>query len=187
MRLEAVLDFPGKFVPLDSAQQTRLRKTFFPPLVLLECLNEVCPGAAPQKDSDAPRNPNQSPEEMFYTFVNKLAQICDFQPKGNTVTAIAVIWRNGRICYILASNRRTTGTLRTARAGLTAVLDILKANLEATARESDEVMEGRLMREVLNWNSVRVRSYLTSLAKALQACLKRCDDSHPDGNEYAAT
>jgi hypothetical protein len=120
---------------------------------------------------------------MFHTFVNKLAQICDFEPKGNTVSAIAVIWRDGRICYILASNRRTNVPLKNGRAGLTAVLDILKSNLEATTSESDEVMEGRLMREVLRWNSVRVRSYLTSLSKALQACMKRCD-SHPDGNEY---
>ena len=186
MQLEAVLDFPGKYVPLDNAQQARLRRTFFPPLVLLECLNQICPGGASQKASDAPPNPNQSPEEMFHTFVNKLAQICDFEPKGNTVSAIAVIWRDGRICYILASNRRTTVPLKNARAGLTSVLDILKSNLEAKTSESDEVMEGRLMREVLRWNTVRVRSYLTSLSKALQACMKRCDDSHPDGNEYPA-
>ncbi len=186
MQLEAVLDFPGKIVPLDNAQQARLRRTFFPPLVLLDCLNKVCPGGPPQKTSDAPPNPNQSLEEMFHTFVNKLAQICDFEPKGNTVSAIAVIWREGRICYVLASNRRTTVPMKNARTGLTAFLDILKSNLEAETSESDEVIEGRLMREVLRWNSVRVRSYLTSLSKALQACQKRCDDSHSDGKTYAA-
>jgi hypothetical protein len=121
---------------------------------------------------------------MFHTFVNKLAQICDFEPKGNTVSAIAVIWRDGRICYILASNRRTAVPLKNARAGLTSVLGILKSNLEANTSKSDEVVEGRLMREVLRWNTVRVRSYLTSLSKALEACMKRCDDSQSDGNEY---
>jgi hypothetical protein len=183
MQLEPLLDFPGIYVPLDNAQQSKLRKTFFPPLVLLQCLNEICPGGASQKASDAPPNPNQSLEEMFHTFVNKLAQICDSEPKGNTISAIAVIWRDGRICYLLASNRRNTVSLENARAGLTAVLDILKSNLEASTSESDDVMEGRLMREVLRWNSVRVQSYLRSLSKALQACMERCD-SHPDGNEY---
>ncbi|KAL2126462.1 hypothetical protein VTI74DRAFT_856 [Chaetomium olivicolor] len=118
---------------------------------------------------------------MFHTFVNKFAQICDFEPKGNTVSAIAIIWQDGRICYVASSNRGTRGRLKNARAALTAVLGILKSNLEAKTSESDEVMKGRLVREVLRWNSVRVRSYLTSLSKASQACMKRCDDSHPDG------
>lgn len=169
-------------MPLDKSQQTKLRKLFFPPLVLLECLNKICPQGPSQKVSDAPLNTNQSPEEMFHTFVNKLAQICDFEPKGNTVTALAVIRHNGRICYILASNRRGTGAWKNARAGLQAVLDILKSNLETKISSSDEVMERRLMHEILFWNNVRVRSYLTALSKELQACMKRCDGDSLEGN-----
>jgi hypothetical protein len=118
---------------------------------------------------------------MFQTLVNKLAQICDFEPKGNTVTALTVIWYNGRVCYVLASNRRGGGALKNARAGLNAVLGILKANLEASARVSDEEMEKRLLREILSWNNVRVRSYLISLSRELQVCMKRCDTSDSEG------
>lgn len=118
---------------------------------------------------------------MFQTLVNKLAQICDFEPKGNTITALTVIWHNGRVCYVLASNRRGGGALKNARAALNAVLGILKANLEASTTVSDEEMEKRLLREILSWNNVRVRSYLISLSRELQACVKRCDTSNSEG------
>lgn len=122
---------------------------------------------------------------MFYTLVNKLAQICDFEPKGNTVTALAVIWQNGRICYVFASNRRRTGALNKARAGLKAFLDILKSNLEAETRDSDEVIERRLMGEILSRNNVRVRSYLTALTKELSTCIKKSDAAGVEGNVAA--
>lgn len=166
---------------LDKDQQAKLRRFLHPAEVLLVCLNDICPRGPPQKASDAPPNPNQSPEEMFHTFVNKLAQICDFEPKGGTITALAVIWNNARICYVLASNRRGTGALKNARAGLKAALDILKSNLEARTKASDEVMERRLMEEILRRNNVRVRSYLNSLSKELQICIKKCDASTPEG------
>ncbi|KAL2166625.1 hypothetical protein VTG60DRAFT_2444 [Thermothelomyces hinnuleus] len=177
----AILEFPGKKVPLDANQQSKLRKTFFPPLMLLDSLNAVCPSRGSGKASDAPPNPNQSLEEMFHTLVNKLAQICDFEPKGNTITALAILRQNGRICYVLASNRRKTGALRNARAGLQAVLDILKSNLEADQRESDETVERRLLQEILRRNTVRVRAYLTALAKELPACIKRCNVTSQEG------
>ncbi|KXX76789.1 hypothetical protein MMYC01_209126 [Madurella mycetomatis] len=94
---------------------------------------------------------------------------------------MAVLQLNGRICYVLASNPRATGALNKARAGLAAVLGILKSNLEAETPDSDEVIEVRLMRKILDLNTARVRSYLTSLSKELQVCLKKCDDNNPEG------
>lgn len=121
---------------------------------------------------------------MFHTLVNKLAQICDHEPKGDTVTALAIICQNGRICYILASNRRGTGALRSARASLQAILNILKNNLEGEKSDSDEVLERRLLYEILFHNAVRVRSYLTSLSKSLDSCMKKCDERNREGMLY---
>lgn len=165
---------------LGKPEITKLRKSFFPPLILLECLNNVCPQGPIQKASDSPPNPNQFPREMFHTLVNKLAQILDTHPKGDTVTAMTVIQQNGRICYVFASNKRTTGTMRTGRAGLAAVLNILKSNLEAETRESDQMMEEKLMRQILDMNNVRVKSYLTRLSRDLEACSKKCAED-PEG------
>ncbi|KAK3983869.1 hypothetical protein QBC44DRAFT_386193 [Cladorrhinum sp. PSN332] len=187
MATNAVLDVPSKLVLLDKNQQTNLRKKFYPALVLLKCLNEVCPQKSSQKSSDSPPNPNQSPEEMFHTLVNKLAQVCDTHPKGDTVTALAVIQHNGRICYVLASNRRGTGALNKARTGLAAVLNILKCNLEDGTRKPDEATEEKLMRKILELHTVRVRAYLTSFSKELQECIKRCDENKPEGKAAKET
>jgi hypothetical protein len=182
----AVLDFPGEIVPLDKDQQAKLRKFLHPAQLLLVCLNDICPRGPPQKPSDAPPNPNQSHEEKFHTFVNKLAQICDFEPKGDTITAIAVIMHDGKVTYLLVSNRRGPGALKNARKGLGEVLDILKANLEAPSREPDEVVAQKLMNTILWWNKNRVRSYLTGLSKELEACMKRCDVNTPEGKSAHA-
>ncbi|KAL2149068.1 hypothetical protein VTH82DRAFT_1754 [Thermothelomyces myriococcoides] len=153
--------------------------------MFLTALNQALPSRASGKVSDAPPNPHPSPEEMFHTLVNKLAFICDFEPKGNTVTALAVLrQQNGRVCYVLASNKRRTGALRNARAGLQAVLDILKSNLEAGAGESDDnKLERRLLEEILSRNNVRVRAYLDALNKHIPTCLKRCDTASQGGRE----
>ena len=176
-----MLDVPSKPILLDKNQQANLRKKFYPALVLLKCLNDVCPQRYSQKSSDSPPGPNQSPEEMFHTLVNKLAQVCDTHPGGDTVTALAVIEHNGRICYIMASNHRGTASMNKARAGLAAVLNILKCNLEGETPVSDKVAGERLMRTILELHTVRVRAYLTSFSKQLQECIKRCDDNKPEG------
>ena len=179
----AVLDFPGVAVLPDNEQEGKLRRDFHPAQLLLVSLNDICPRGPPPKPSDPPPNPNESLEEMFHTFVNKIALICDFEPKGDTITAVAVIWYNAKITYTLASNQRGPGALNNVRKGLTEVLNILKANLEAPSKQPDHVIEERLMDRILWWNKVRVRSYLTTLSKELESCMKRCDINTPEGRE----
>src|SRR4051794_27485142 len=109
-------------VPLDGKQQTRIRN-FFPPLILLESIHESCNQRTELKAAEAPPNPNQESEGRFRTFVNKLAHICDYRPKGDTVTALAVLVDdNGRVLYLFASNRRTRSNLNKTKQDLTAVL-----------------------------------------------------------------
>ena len=159
---------------LDSKQLTRIR-TFFPPLVFIQSLDEICDRRAVRKESDAPPSPNQGTEEKFHTFVNKLAQICDYRPHGDTVTALAVLQESGRVLYVFASNRRARPELLKTGRELTAVLKIIKDNLEAATQESDEVIQERLLRLILVHNNVRIRSYLTSLDKGLGACIEACE------------
>jgi len=182
-----VLDFPGVAVLPANEQEGKLRRDFHPAQLLLVCLNEICPRGPPTKPSDPPPNPNESPEEVFHTFVNKIALICDFEPKGDTITAVAVIWYNAVVTYVLASNQRGPGALNNVRKGLAEVLNILKANLEAPAKQSDNVIEERLMDRILWWNKVRVRSYLNTLSKELESCMKRCDTNTPEGREAKNT
>lgn len=177
----AVLDFPGDIVPLDKDQRGKLRTFLHPAQLLLVCLNDVCPRGPPQKPSEPPPDHNQSPEEMFHTFVNKLAQVLNFDTNGDTVTALAVILHNGKTTYVFASNNRSKVPLNNARKGLADILNILKSNLEATPKEPDHVIERRLMDKIPWWNKIRLRTYLNTLAKELQTSMNRCDTSTVEG------
>jgi len=150
-------------------------RNFFPPLILLEAINECCKQNVARKASDSPPNPNQTPEEKFRTFVNKMAHICDHQPHGDTVTALTVLQDNGRVLYAFASNRRTRQNLLKTKTGILSVLNILKENLQAETSQSDEVLHDKLIREILSLNTVRVQCYLSALSKELKACIKACN------------
>ena len=63
------------------------------------------------------------------------------------------------------------------------MLNILKANLEATAKELDQVLFDRLLRQILRLNTVRVQTYLSRLAKDLTACVKACEGSSDEESE----
>src|SRR4051812_13462342 len=104
-------------------------RNFFPPLLLLESIHECCNQRAVAKAADAPPNPNHGPEARFRTFVNKLAHICDYRPKGDTVTALTVLLENGRVLYLFVSNRRDRLNLNETKQDLIALLDTLKHNL----------------------------------------------------------
>jgi len=160
-------------VPLDGKQQTRIRN-FFPPLLLLESIHQSCNQRTLPKAADTPPNPNQGPEEKFRTFVNKLAHICDYRPKGDTVTALAVLLDNGRVLYLFASNRRGRQNLIKTKADLTSLLNILKENLEAETRLPDRALADRLLRQVLLLNTVRVQGYLSALSTDLKSCINGC-------------
>ncbi|KAK0633990.1 hypothetical protein B0T14DRAFT_534014 [Immersiella caudata] len=151
-------------------------RNFFPPLVLLESIHETCSRRADPKAAEAPPNPNQRAEGRFQTFVNKLAHICDYRPKGDTVTALAVLVdENGRVLYLFASNRRTRADLNKTRQDLIAILNLLRENLQSETRVPDPVLNIRLLRQVLAANTARVQGYLSALSKELKSCIKSCE------------
>jgi hypothetical protein len=168
------LENPGTSVPL-GANQRRRAKEFYYPLLFLDSVQDCCQHAIARKVADAPQNPNQSFEADFRTLVNKLAHICDYQPGGDTITALVVLAFDGRIVYAFASNSRKRPNLIQTKNDLTSVLNILKANLEAETKESDQGLFHRLLRQTLPLNTVRVQMYPTHLNKYLQACVRVCE------------
>ncbi|KAK0655020.1 hypothetical protein B0T16DRAFT_3191 [Cercophora newfieldiana] len=175
-------------VPLDGNQQRRMRQ-FFPPLILLESIHETCNQRTVLKAAEAPPNPNQAPEGRFRTFVNKLAHICDYRPKGDTVTALTVLFEDDRVLYLFASNRRTRAELNKTRSDLLALLNTLKENLQPETRRPDRVLNDKLLRQILALNSVRVQGYLSTLSNELKSCIKACkgDTTSPDSEGAAQT
>jgi hypothetical protein len=152
-----------------------LRNRFFPPLLLLKSLNEVGRRDANKKEADAPLNRNQTPEEKFRIFVNKLAQICEYRPKGSTITACTVLVQtNGRILYLFASNGRSPKEIRKTLEDVKSVLNMLRSSILSKERESDDVLHDHLLRQVLSVNHVRITSYLVELTAQLQKCIEAC-------------
>lgn len=150
---------------------------FVPALVLLKSLNDICALGDRSTEDDPPPDTYQSPEKKFQTFVNKVAQICDSLPKGSTVTACTVLEQeNGRVLYLFASNNRKTKSLREMAIFVVSVFDVLEKNISAPLRqkESDQVLNDRLLRMVLAFNHVRVRTYISALATHIKTCIKRC-------------
>ncbi|KAK4451287.1 hypothetical protein QBC34DRAFT_295800 [Podospora aff. communis PSN243] len=163
-------------------------RNFFPPLILLESIHEACSRRADPPAAEAPPNPNQRAEGRFQTFVNKLAHICDYRPKGETVTALAVLVdEGGRVLYLFASNRRARANLNKTKQDLIVTLNILRENLNPATRVSDTVLNDRLLRQVLAVNTVRIQGYLSRLSKELKPCIKACESqsSQPDYQDAA--
>lgn len=170
-------------MPLGANQRKRA-KDFYHPLLFLDSVQDCCQHAVARKVADAPQNPNQGSEADFRTLVNKLAHICDYRPGGDTVTALVVLVVDGRIVYAFASNSRKRPNLIKTKDDLTSVLNILKANLEAEKKESDQVLFDRLLRQILRLNTVRVQRYLTHLTKDLAACVKACEGDVSEESEF---
>lgn len=100
------------------------------------------------------------------------------------MTALVVLVVEGRIVYAFASNSRKRPNLIKTKDDLTSVLNILKANLEAETKESDQVLFDRLLRQILRLNTVRVQRYLTHLTKDLVACVKACEGDVSQESEF---
>lgn len=93
-------------------------------------------------------------------------------------------WSMAGLCTPLRPIQRKRPNLIKTKDDLTSVLNILKANLEAEMKESDQVIFDRLLRQILRLNTVRVQAYLTHLTKDLVACVKACEGDVSEESEF---
>jgi hypothetical protein len=176
-------------VPLSASQNATLRREFAPALVLLKSLNQILTQGDRPAEHGPPPDAHQPLDKKLQTFVNKVAQICDSRPKGPTVTACVVLEQeNGRVLYLFASNNRKTKDLREMAAFVRSVFDILKANISARSakKQSDALLNDRLLRMVLAFNQDRVRGYRSALENNLRKCIERCAAPGDEG-EFLST
>ncbi|KAK3366730.1 hypothetical protein B0T24DRAFT_580981 [Lasiosphaeria ovina] len=176
-----ILQRPGRILPLSGKQMKMIRKRFGPSLVLLKSLNNICTRVDRTEAESPPPTSYQTLKQKFHTFVSKISQICDYGLNGSSFTSCAVLQEAEGVLYLLASNDRDTQELEDMRVKLISVLDILKENIVANAkdRESDDDLRDRLLRLVLAHNWLRVRSYLTALSAALRDCVAACNWDEP--------
>lgn len=123
---------------------------------------------APRVPEPSPNRWNQSLEQLFHDFMNKLAQICDTHSKAPTVTAVVAISHPDRVEFRFASNQRSTEDLVHMKAFVTNVLETLRDWTETTSA----LVQLRILRKVIAFTRPRLEKYVKAVASCSETCLQ---------------
>lgn len=163
-------------VPVSPARN----REFYLPIILENALIKACRKSQAGFEREA-NNENDSlltQEQAFHSFVYKLAQVCDNERGGNTITAFTVVKGDCGPEYIFASNLRTDKQLEETREFVQSLLEYVRSNPEKLNRKP---FLKKVLWRILHWNLPRVDAYLGNLVKALSGCIADClrrQDNH---------
>jgi len=147
-----------------------LTKRFYEATILLHVLNTACTNK-PARALDSPLDTTQSAEHMFQCFVNKLAQLCDNEKGGNTVTSFTVLQYPDHIEYRFTSNQRTTEALNDTKHFSISILHIL--------RNTQGYKKSRVISDILltslSFGRSRVTTYLRGFRDQAALCISACE------------
>ncbi|KAF4982186.1 hypothetical protein FZEAL_2164 [Fusarium zealandicum] len=157
-------------------------KILYGPIVLEYALIQSCEPTRqqPKDQTSAPPNSLGSGQELFQSLANKLAQVCDNERGGSTVTAITILNGPDGPNYVLAANRKEQEEMEATKSFIKTLVDLVGLN-------PDKLNAGPLQKKVLwtilSFNISRVEVYRANLASSLEACLEsysRHDDDDAD-------
>ena len=148
--------------------------------MLLRTLIQVIPGGRPSEPADPSSGLSQSPEEAFQCYVYKLAQVCDNERGGTTVTSFAVLREPDKIFYIFASNQMTAQQMEDVKAFVTSILTKLQEAL--TLGDFGARLTNTIRRDILRFNKPRLDHYIRHFAAQLPECLSRCASEDPSSD-----
>ncbi|KAK7733312.1 hypothetical protein SLS53_008209 [Cytospora paraplurivora] len=147
----------------------KVRKRFYEPIVLLQALTRACMHNQVQKVLEhTPDVTFQTSQQLFRSFLNNLAQICDNDRGGNTVTAVVAIQYPDHVQYRFASNQRTENELALVKAFIKDILESLATWTKAASR----TIEGVILRKIIAFNRPRLQLYVRAICSHSQECLK---------------
>ncbi|KAG5662036.1 hypothetical protein KAF25_004275 [Fusarium avenaceum] len=115
--------------------------------------------------------------KAFQFFVNKLAQVCDNERGGDTITALAVLQGSRGPHYVFGSNAKDARALETAKNFVKELLDLVGKNPEDLKTAA---LGKRALWFILSFNIARLREYLQHLGMAIQECLESCRRKEED-------
>lgn len=110
--------------------------------------------------------------EAFQFYVNKLAQVCDNERGGNTVSAIAILRGSSGPNYLIGSNFRDPGELQMTKDFMQALLDLMGKNPD---KLQPKALRSRVLWFILSFNVPRLQEYLQHLSQAVQECRQSCE------------
>jgi hypothetical protein len=159
-------------------------RLLYEPIILEASLNEAFRkqqlGLEPPPPEE--HNPFQPESDAFKCFANKLAQICDNERGGDTVTAIAVLVGEDGPQYVLGSNAKNEGQIINTENFLGQLLKYVIETMDDSKRTQKNVAKKALWR-ILKFNQGRVRLYSDQLTKTLDECIDQLDHEAQEFNE----
>ncbi|KAG8354244.1 hypothetical protein FVEN_g7674 [Fusarium venenatum] len=109
--------------------------------------------------------------EAFQFYVNKLAQVCDNERGGDTISALAILQGSVGPNYVFGFNSKDTRGLKTTQNFVQALLDLVGKNPDDFQTAA---LGKRVLWFILSFNIPRLKEYLQCLSEAVQECLKSC-------------
>ncbi|KAH7270899.1 hypothetical protein B0J15DRAFT_483678 [Fusarium solani] len=155
-------------IPVPLKQETHLRLVSL--CILLVAANEACKAKGPASYSSGQTDPDSRLTE-YEKFLCKLAQVCDIQKGGDTVTALTVLAGPQGPNYRFTSNNRKPGEFERVRGFLIELLETVGQNPK---RLNPKPLKKYVLGRILEFNFPRLKLYLMSLASALQNCIEDC-------------
>lgn len=157
---------PEALVPVNLTK--KIRNRFYEPIILLHALTQFCMNNNALKKQEPVSNVAlQNSEQLFHDFMNKLAQICDSNRGGATVTANVALMDNEGVEYRFASNRRTEAELKTMEDFIEEILSSLKTWTPANSAQ----VKAKVLQKIVAFNHLRLRIYVQDIYKHSQECI----------------
>ncbi|TQV90614.1 hypothetical protein IF1G_10766 [Cordyceps javanica] len=149
--------------------------------LLYEAVNETCRAGADAVYSSGATGQEESLSDTE-TFLCKLAQVCDSQKGGDTITALACLRGRHGLEYTICSNSRPDSELNECVKFLTKLLNYISMNPNAL---QPKALRKQVLWRILKFNIGRVSFYLKALFPIVAQCI---DDCHrlEDGHQSAA-
>ncbi|KAF1734912.1 hypothetical protein CRV24_003830 [Beauveria bassiana] len=138
--------------------------------LLYEAVNETCRAGAEAAYSSGVAGQEESLSDTE-TFLCKLAQICDSQKGGDTITALACLTGRDGLEYIICSNSRQDSELNECVRFLTKLLNYAMTNPDELQAKA---LRKQVLWRILKFNIGRVSHYLKALFEMVQRCINDC-------------
>jgi len=153
----------------------------YEPILLYDALHKASAFATYPRESDnqlaGTYQAEMSDLKAFRFYVNKLAQACDNERGGDTVSAIAILRGSAGPKYVIGSNFRDPGDLQRTEDFMQRLLDLIGKNPDDLQLKA---LRSRVLWFILGFNIPRLEEYLQNLSQAVQECRGSCERKEED-------
>ncbi|KAM0814119.1 hypothetical protein AB5N19_14122 [Seiridium cardinale] len=170
------------FYDIHSEDTLRL---LYEPVVLVKALNDVYRSMPDGSGHSETMQPDSliTDEDCFHSFVNKLAQVCDSEHGGDTVTAAAVLEDADGPVIVLGSNQRGTEELKSMKVFVERLLNLISNSSDKMKKNEKKALTKRVLWMILEFGIKRVELYLRQLVYHVDECIKHCGTAKAAGLE----